>query len=59
MRLAAFKNDRRGESRALQEVLNQMVDADVLIQVSPRHLAEKYGTRAKCYQRSTAWRVKT
>jgi hypothetical protein len=54
-RLAAFKNDRRGEVVALREVLDAMIDSGIIVQLSPQQVREKYGSGAKCYARAENW----
>ena len=54
-RLAAFKNDRRGEVVALREVLDAMIDSGIIVQLSPQQVRKKYGSGAKCYARAENW----
>jgi hypothetical protein len=47
--LASFRNDARGPSRALQDQLNDMVKAGILIEIDKSTAREKYQTRSSLY----------
>lgn len=53
--LSAFKNDRRGVARALEESLKDMVKAEILRQVPPQQAMEKFGVTSELYVKGPAW----
>lgn len=53
--LSAFKNDRRGVARALEESLKDMVKAEILRQVPPQQAMEKFGVTTELYVKGPTW----
>lgn len=53
--LSAFKNDRRGVARALEESLKDMVRAEILRQVPPQQAMEKFGVTSELYVKGPTW----
>jgi hypothetical protein len=53
--LSAFKNDRRGVARALEESLKDMVKAEILRQVPPQQAMEKFGVTSELYVKGPTW----
>ena len=54
-RLACFKADRRGPTRALQECLSDMVRREVLEMVPLHQLTEEFGMKTPIYYPGKAW----
>ena len=52
---AAFKNDRRGVVRALEESLKDMVKAEILLLVPTQQAIEKFGVRSELYVKGPTW----
>lgn len=52
---AAFKNDRRGAARALEDSLNDMVKAEILQVVSPLQAMEKFKVTSELYIKGPSW----
>lgn len=53
--LSAFKNDRRGVARALEDSLKDMVKAEILRQVPPQQAMEKFGVTTELYVKGPTW----
>lgn len=53
--LSAFKNDRRGVAKALQDSLDDMVKAEILNLVPPIQCMQKFGTSAPLYAVGSTW----
>jgi Uncharacterized conserved protein len=53
--LSAFKNDRRGVARALEESLKDMVKAEILQIVPPQQALEKFGVTTELYVKGPMW----
>lgn len=53
--LSAFKNDRRGVARALEESLKDMVKAEILRLVPPQQAMEKFGVTTELYVKGPTW----
>lgn len=53
--LSAFKNDRRGVVRALEESLNDMVKAEILRRVPPQQALEKFGVTSELFVKGPTW----
>jgi len=53
--LSAFKNDRRGMARALEDSLKDMVKAEILRQVPPQQAMEKFGVTTELYVKGPTW----
>jgi hypothetical protein len=54
-RLACFKNDRRGPTRALADLLGDMVRREVLEMVPLQQLQTEFGMKAPIYYPGPAW----
>lgn len=54
-RLSCFKNDRRGATRALKEVLDDMVKREVLDRIPLQQLQTEFKTRSAIYYAGPAW----
>lgn len=54
-RLACFKNDRRGPTRALQDALADMVKREVLEMVPLQQLTTEFGMKTAIYYPGPAW----
>ena len=52
---AAFADDRRGSTRALQEALADMLRAEILGQVSPLQANQEFGVTTDLYVKGAAW----
>lgn len=53
--LSAFKNDRRGVARALEDSLRDMVKAEILRIVPPQQALEKFGVTSELYVLGPTW----
>jgi hypothetical protein len=53
--LSAFKNDRRGVARALEDSLKDMVKAEILRLVPPQQALEKFGVTSELYVVGATW----
>lgn len=53
--LSAFKNDRRGVARALEDSIKDMVKAEILRQVPPQQAMEKFGVTTELYVKGPTW----
>jgi hypothetical protein len=53
--LSAFKNDRRGVARALEDSLKDMVKAEILRRVPPQQAMEKFGVTTELYVKGPTW----
>lgn len=53
--LSAFKSDRRGVARALEESLKDMVKAEILRQVPPQQALERFGVTSELYVKGPTW----
>lgn len=53
--LSAFKNDRRGVARALEESLRDLVKAEILRQVPPQQALEEFGVTSELYVKGPMW----
>lgn len=53
--ISAIQNDRRGATKALKEMLADMVSAGMLIQVPPLQVHQRYNRRAAMYVKGEAW----
>lgn len=54
-RVACFKNDRRGPTRALKETLDDMVKREVLEMIPLQQLQSEFKTRSAIYYAGPAW----
>ena len=54
-RLACFKNDRRGPTRALQDAIADMVKREVLEMVPLQQLTTEFGMKTPIYYPGPAW----
>jgi post-segregation antitoxin (ccd killing protein) len=54
-RLACFRNDRRGPTKALQDLLADMVKREVFEMVPLQQLTAEFGTRTPIYYPGPAW----
>ena len=52
---AAFKNDRRGVTRALQESLRDLVEAEILKQIPPQQALNEFGISSPLYVLGPTW----
>lgn len=52
---AAFKNDRRGVARALEESLRDLVNAEILKQIPPQQALNEFGTSSALYVVGPTW----
>lgn len=53
--LTAFKNDRRGTARALEDSLKDMVKADILNMIPQQQAFEKFGVTTEVYIKGPTW----
>ena len=54
-RLACFKNDKKGPTRALKDVLDDMVKREVLEMIPLQQLQSEFKTRSAIYYAGPAW----
>jgi hypothetical protein len=52
---ASFKNDRRGASKALEEALADLVNAEILSEVPKQQAQERYSVRSTIYVTGPNW----
>lgn len=53
--LASFKADQRGPAKALDECLRDMVKAEILQQIPPIQVQQRFNTRTEVYAVGSAW----
>lgn len=53
--LASFRDDPRGAARAIQESLNDMVKAEILVMLPPAAAQQQFGVRSEIYAMGPTW----
>lgn len=52
---AAFKNDRRGPVKALEESIKDLIQAEILVEIPSTQAIQSYGVRSPLYAKGPLW----
>jgi hypothetical protein len=53
--LSSFKSDKKGQAKGLEEILKEMVKAEVLVLIPPAQSYAKYKVRSELYIKGETW----